>query len=220
MPAFNLSQGAQTVVRYDTVFQCSPDGLGFVTHVALHDADRTALDDGDECAVVHMGPPLEQNGRLNACATGQVPLTVDEIKEVGSWISEIVEEYTNLRIEGWRQYVAHPPWRDEIDVNTEIRRYRRYSCAGFVLDAHHQVGIDLLNVEEASLPPVDEDTLALAYGKPFRRARTKFGLPGDGPWRVVLAGYVLQSLNRRTDEIRSKPYQAMPGDERTRSESV
>jgi hypothetical protein len=96
-----------------------------------------------------------------------------------------------------------------------VRRYRRYSCAGFVLDAHLQVEIELVETDEASLPEVGRDEIGAAYPELARmddQRRTWLGIPGDGPWRVLLAGYVLHALNRPTDKIRSEPYRARPGD--------
>ena len=80
---------------------------------------------------------------------------------------------------------------------------------------HHQVNIELLNIDEGVLPDVDKQTIISAYpnvGRNSERLR-RFGLEGDGPWRVVLAGYVLHALNRPTIQIRREPYQAQHGDE-------
>ena len=114
-----------------------------------------------------------------------------------------------------RQYVIHPPWQDHRDRNTGVVRYRRYSCAGFVLDAYEQIGIPLLETEEQSLPEVTSEAVEAAYPKPFENPGLlpRFGLQGNGPWRVVLAGYVLHALDRSKADIREKPYPAQEGDE-------
>jgi len=98
-----------------------------------------------------------------------------------------------------------------------VRRYRRFSCAGFVLDAHRQVEINLLLVDEEALqalPEVDEQMLVLAYPDANRRRLHRLGVPGNGPWRIILAGYVFHALDRTSQQIRDRPYQAKPGDER------
>ena len=57
-------------------------------------------------------------------------------------------------------------------------------------------------------------TLPMVHMGPPLGTQTPSGpIPGDGPWPVVLAGYVLNSLNRDEDEIRSAPYNATAGDE-------
>jgi len=214
MPAFFLFHGRQTVARFDALAEYSKGARSFVRHVALYDDEALELSDEQVVEVVHMGPPLSMVGRIKARAVGSVPLSTDEIKEVASWTVEIDDEYQREGANWLRQYVIDPPWRDEIDPNTGVRRYRRFSCAGFVLDAHNQVGIPLLVIDKEKLPEVNEATLELAYpDHRFRRLREELGLPGHGPWRIVLAGYVLHALNRTSEEIRRKPYQAHAGDE-------
>lgn len=43
--------------------------------------------------------------------------------------------------------------------------------------------------------------------------RETYGIPGDGPWPVVLAGYVINSLDRSEEDIRRDPHAARAGDE-------
>ena len=215
MPAIDLTQGPKTLSRYDVVGQRAEGQASFVLHVGLLDEDSRSAKSGDEVSAVHMRPPLKQGEAIKVHVAGHVPLTNDEIKEISSWIEEIADEYHKKGINNWDQYVIHPPWKDEYDSNTNVRRYRRYSCAGFVLDGHHQVNIELLNIDEGVLPDVDKQTIISAYpnvGRNSERLR-RFGLEGDGPWRVVLAGYVLHALNRPTIQIRREPYQAQHGDE-------
>jgi hypothetical protein len=45
------------------------------------------------------------------------------------------------------------------------------------------------------------------------RVRETYGIPGDGPWPVVLAGYVMNALDRTGEEIRGTPHTAAAGDE-------
>jgi len=158
-----------------------------------------------------MGPPLQTDGAIRVHAAGRVPLTVEEITRIEAWIEKIVDEYQAADVQGRQQYVIHPPWEDRRDQNTGVRRYRRFSCAGFVLDAYSQVDIELLEIEEAALPGVDRETLLVAYPRIDRVDLGRFGLHGDGPWRIVLAGYVLHALNRATQEVRQEPYRAKPG---------
>jgi hypothetical protein len=40
-----------------------------------------------------------------------------------------------------------------------------------------------------------------------------YGIPGEGPWPVVLAGYVINALVRPEEEIRRVPHTARLGDE-------
>jgi len=77
------------------------------------------------------------------------------------------------------------------------------------------VGIELIQIDANSLPNVERTTIMSAY--PLAEGHVAllqdWGLEGDGPWKVVLAGYVLHALNRSTEEIRQEPYRAKAGDE-------
>ena len=210
MPAINLDQGPETLSRYDVVGQRAKGQTRFVKHVGLLNEDNQLVEMGDEVSVIHMGPPLEQGGTIKAHVAGHVPLTKDEIRMVSTWFAKIVDEYPRLPEE---QFVIHPPWKDQCDSNTGSRRYRRYSCAGFVLDSHRQVNIELLQIDEGSLPDLYPQTIKSAYGLNPGPLLCEYGLEGDGPWKVVLAGYVLHALNRPTDQIRQGPYQAEEGNE-------
>jgi hypothetical protein len=162
-----------------------------------------------------MSPPLSDGDNLQVHAAGFVPLTNDEINELALWIEERKDEYrAGGALSGPEQYVISPAWEDVRDNNTGVRRYRRYSCAGFVLDGHLQVEIELLETDADSLPEVSRESLELAYGRIRHPSSVMcFGLRGEGPWRIVLPGYVIRALNRSEDEIRSVPYRAEPGDE-------
>jgi hypothetical protein len=213
MPAFVLTCENQTLERYDVVGEHSAGTARFVKHVALHKGAACAISLGQRVTVVHMGPPLQTDGEVAPHAAGRVPLTVSEIAQISVWVDQVADEHKRAGTGPTRQYVIDPPWQDRRDPNTGVRRYRRYSCAGFVLDAHHQVGIKLLDLDKTALPDVYEKTLRSAYpDAPIHRLRA-FGLLGKEPWRIVLGGYVLHSLSRPSTEIRIQPYRAREGDE-------
>lgn len=216
MPATVLSQEPRTLFRHNVVGERTAGQTpSFVTHVGLLDADNLSVKANDGVSAVHMRPPLEQGGTIKAHVAGHVPLTNDEIKGISAWIEEVADEYHTSGVNTIRQYIIDPPWKDETDPNTGVRRYRRYSCAGFVLDAHRRVDIELLKIDTETLPEVDQQKIASAYPGVARSSRllTRCGLKGNGPYRIVLAGYVLHALNRPTNQIRRGPYQAQSGDE-------
>lgn len=215
MPAFELGREPQALSRYD-VLGLRADHLNhFVTHVGLLDADNQFLKAGDDVNAVHMQPPLKQGETIKPHVAGSLPLTNEEIKRIAVWIVKIADEYVNSGVKDSKsaQYLISPSWKDVTDPNTGVLRYRRYSCAGFVLDSYRRVDIELLQIDASSLPAVDRRRIVSAY--PWVRPSTlpKYGLQGNGPWRIVLAGYVLHALNRSTEEIRRQPYQVQPGDE-------
>ena len=216
MPASDLTQGPNRLSRYDVVGERADGPDHFVTHVGLHNADDRSVKANEDIGAVHMRPPLAQNGTIKAHVVGSVPLTNDEIKEVSVWINEIDDEYRTASVGPRHQYIIDPVWQCKRDPNTGVLRYRRYSCAGFVLHGHREVGITLLNIDPAVLPEVDRQTIVATYPGIAERAQLlrQFGLEGNGPWRIVLAGYVLHALDRPTDKIRQEPYVARPNDER------
>ncbi len=217
MPAFTLSQQPRDASSYDVIGEYSASSRRFVRHVALYNADDGAvrIRNGEDVDVVHMGPPLDRAGKAKAHVVGTVPLTNEEIREIEVWIVGIDDEYNHASVGLRQQYHIHPPWKDKLDPNTGVRRYSRYSCAGFVLKAYSEVDIDLLAIDEESLPKVDMQTLRLAYPQqPLNHnILASFGVEGDEPWGIVLAGYVLHALNRTADRIRQEPYRAREGDE-------
>lgn len=215
MPAFDLAEQAASLSRFDVVGQHSEEVPKFVRHVALFNLDNRDVDHGGTVDVVHMGPPLKTGKQLSADVAGRVPLTNDEINAIETWIEKVADEYRDHKVRGRRQYRIDPPWKDVSDKNTGVRRYRQYSCAGFVLYAHLRVDVSLLMIDKERLPEVSRETLEAAYPDDFRSPDllSRFGLQGNGPWPVVLAGYVLHALDRSSDEIRAEPYVAQSGDE-------
>jgi len=215
MPTIDFTQGSKTLSRYDVVGERAEGRGHFVIHVGLLNVDSRSVEAGDEVNAAHMAPPLKQGGTIKTHVAGYVPLTEDEIKKIETWIKKTAGEYQEYDVSTKVQYVIDPPWKDEHDPNTGVRRYRRYSCVGFVLDAHHQVDIELLKIDKDALPDVFPQIINSAYPDVERHARLRsyWGLEGNGPWKVVLGGYVLHALNRPTDQIRREPYQAKEGDE-------
>ncbi len=213
MPIIDLTHGQKTMSRYDVVGQWSKKIEHFVTHIALLDEENCFLQQGDKANFVHMAPPLKRGDEKTVDIGGCIPLTNEEKKQIETWIETVADELPRSLQE---QYVIHPPWKDEEDPNTHVRRYRRYSCAGFVLYSHIQININLLDINEIALPSVDKVTITAVYphAEEHPDLLIKWGLKGNGPWKVVIAGYVLHALNRPTDKIRSAPYQAKNGDER------
>ena len=169
MPIINLDEESQTLSRYNVVGQRAEGQTPFVKHVGFHDADNQSVKAGEDLSAVHMRPPLKQGETIKVHVAGHVPFTNDEIKEISGWIAEIMDEYHKEDIGPEKQFIIHPPWKDQCDSNTGSRRYRRYSCAGFVLDGHRQVGIELLPIDELlqidpdALPNVELSTIMSVY---------------------------------------------------------
>ena len=215
MPAYRLGDNEFAVRKYDIVGQDSATLGFFVRHVGLSDEDRPSLRVSDELSLVHMGPPLRRgDSGLAVHIIGTVNLTSDDLRQVSVFIDEVGLEYEAEKVRTVRQYIVHPHVRSP-DLNCP---FRRFSCAGFVIEAYRDAGIELIAIESNQLPAVSLETLAEAYPDQRERLqdsrmRQRVGLEGDGPWPVILAGYTFNSLARSAVDIRQYPYVPVPGDE-------
>lgn len=220
MPAVRLGGTAVVIRQHDVVGQDATGTPEFVGHVGLAGEDRDLFGRSDELPLVHMRPPLEIGSsrcRIDCVATAG--LTWEERMQIGLFVDEMQSEYEAARLRGdrRRQYVIAPhivPIR--APDGTVI--YHRFSCAGFVIEAYREIEIHLLRTDADSLPAVSLETLVRQYPDlegllQNPRVREAYGIPGEGPWPVVLAGYVIHALDRAEVEIRGVPYTARAGDE-------
>lgn len=205
MPAQRLGNRPVSVSRYDVVALDSPGVIGFIQHVGLLNEETRDLSLNDIATLAHMKPPLAQRDAGCAVhATGSAKLDVTQVRQIGVFVDEQDSEYKANEIRAQRQYVIVPHVR-EPDAGCSCRRF---SCAGFVIEAYRYAGIDLVCTDLASLPRVSLEMLSQAYPDISRlaKAREQYGLSGEGPWPVVMAGYVLNSLARTVDKIAEEPY--------------
>lgn len=217
MPAAALDAGPRPVATFDVVGEHAA-GSRFVRHVALSQQPHGHVAARGGVESVHMRPPLAVGDTVAADVWGSVPLTNDEIRQIKVWLRKARDEYVCHQVGKVGQYTAHPAWRDVVDSGSGTLRYRRYSCAGFVLRAHHEADIGLLPlvqdgrgdyvVDEAQLPEVARETAEAVYPIAEIPSDTlaDWGLEGPGPWPVVLPGYLLHALDRTGTEIRRGPY--------------
>lgn len=220
MPARRLDRDPTPVHRFDVVGLDVPGVAGYLGHVGLVAEAADGLRAGEPLRVTDMQPPLvlaEETAEVHALGT--VPLTAVEAEAVEIFIAAAEAEYAAANRHGLSQYVVRPHSRPVTDADGTVVN-RRYSCAGFVLEAYRAVGIDLVDTDEATLPPVDLAALRLVYTDVVQRRVLEndllrerlLGLAGDGPWPIVLSGYLLNSLARPASEIRRACYHARPGD--------
>ncbi|MGW8257808.1 MAG: hypothetical protein ACWGMZ_10020 [Thermoguttaceae bacterium] len=216
MPAHRLGNQATLVYRFDVVARDSDMEANFVSHVGLADEERDVILNG-VIAMLHMGPPLERRdseGGVAIHAIGSADLRVGEMRQIGVFVDEHLSEYAAENVRGRQQYILMPHCR-EPDASCSVRRF---NCAGFVIEAYRYAGVDLVDTNIDSLPSISLETLKHAYPDAARilasrECRRRLGLDGDGPWPVVLAGYVMNALSRSGEDIRHKPYRPQSDDE-------
>lgn len=167
-----------------------------------------------------MGPPLQHGSKRGPVQViGTVPLTADEIQQISVFVDELLSEYEAHNARGRGQYVVRPHVAEKRDSDGTVL-YRRFNCAGFVIEAYREAGINLIETEDEKIPASSLQTLQHAYPHLAKylhdiswREQEDINLPGEGPWPVVLPGYVLNALARQENVIRDEPYQAAQGDE-------
>ena len=216
-----------SVARYSIVGMYTDEpGSRFVGHVALI-RDDGPTSHGTEVPVWEMQPPLvagpisasrtKQDAKCPAHVVGWLSLNSDEREGITDWLSEVdKQDRPNTRSGRVEQYTVSLSPKDQWHQDEKgVPLYRRFNCVSFVLAAYLDgAGISLIDTSAPEgLPEVDMGTVARAYGEHLRthdRVRTDIGLPGKGPWRILLAGYVYHAMNRPDGSIRSTSY-TVPG---------
>jgi hypothetical protein len=217
MPARRIGKEESFVGKFDIVGQDSAATSDFIRHVGLAGDDKDPLGMPPVVPMVHMGPPLSRGAISEPVSVvGAAGLTVDEMRQIEVFVDEQLLEYEAAKSSRREQYVIAPHVKEQKSQDGTVI-CRRYNCAGFVVEAYRSAGVEFIETTPSSLPPVDLSTLALQYPDMVMllenpKTRERFGIPGDGPWPVVLAGYVVNALDRTEAEIRSRPYQPIPGD--------
>lgn len=215
MPASRTNEQPVVIRRFDVVGHDSPSQSEFIGHVGLAAAEGFSGDSPID--LVHLAPPLGRELVDRPTCRGTVALTIDEILQIQVFVDELTSEYQASQVDSHNQYVIAPHVR-EIPADDGTLICRRFSCGGFVLEAYRSIDVDLVDVRTEQLPPISLTALKTAYPDRARHLdrpalREKFGIAGDGPWPVLLPGYILNSLARPEAEVRSRPFQASPGQE-------
>lgn len=193
----------------------------FVRHAALL-KEEGELNSPVEVEVYHMGPPIiagELTGararswprKCRADIVSNIALDAEEREAIEDWLAEVdKEDRTNVKPFGDFVVMPHVKWI--VDAVSGRRIRRRFSCVGFVIECYRTADIDLIDVE-SKMPDVDEPLVQAAYPEVRRieaddrlkercgfTTREDLGLDGNGPWPIVLAGYVFHSLKRANAE--------------------
>lgn len=174
----------------------------FVKHVAIvdyYDPHR------ERVYIKHMRPPFEPDAmvpRQRVPAFCSMELSEDDIAEIRLFISQMeqpLREFARIRNDPvlLTQYCVIP----HFCLNPQFGF--RGSCAGFVHEAYRAAGIVLVDVS-SSLPLIEYETLDAIYGIGLCSADdlAGIGLSGDGPWRVLLPGFLVNSMLRPDHDIR------------------
>ncbi|MDZ7619319.1 MAG: hypothetical protein U1E05_20155 [Patescibacteria group bacterium] len=217
MPSYRVSGSTLSLGMFDVVGKDGDDG-GFIGHVGLALAGKSQ--DASRVFVVDMGPPLRgerEPGRIAASVVGAIALTDDEVRKIRTFIDRHASEHQVFLHVDRRQLLAAAPTMYRIHPHAEPfhendGRYARtrFSCAGFVFEAYKKARIALVDLN--SLPMCDIAIIDSGYRRHMRFmeaegiSRDALGLAGDGPWPILLCGYLLHSLNREANVVRRELY--------------
>jgi hypothetical protein len=216
-----------SIPRYSVVGKYTNEpGSRFVQHVGLTRDEGTASH-GTELPVWEMAPPLaagtislsrtQRDARCPAHVAGWLTFSSDEREGITDWLADVDKQLRpNTRSGLADQYsVSLRPEEQWHHDEKQVRLYRRFSCVSFVLAAYLDgANINLVDTSSPEIvPEVGLETVARAYGEQLRRhdrVRAQVGVPGAGPWRILLAGYVCHAMDRPDASIRRTPYR-IPG---------
>ena len=217
MPSYRVAGSTVSLAIFDVVGQ---DGAehGFIGHTGI--AESTGSHDVAKIAVLDMGPPLHGQGgpgRLRANVLGSACLTDDEVRKIKTFVDCHSSEHllflqlstSQLIAAAPRMYCVHPHAAPLFEDDGRYARMR-FSCAGFVFEAYRKARIQLLDPN--TLPRVDLAVIRAGYPGQIHlmesgRIRPEdLGLAGDGPWPVLLCGYLFHALNRDKVAVRRDRY--------------
>ena len=213
--------------QYAIVGSYAKTGNNFVKHAALLRSNGE-VNPANPVDVLHMGPPIvagdetahrnSSSKQIQADVIGDLLLDQSECEAVADWLAGVEKEHRELRLKLFEQYKILP--HVDRDISEEGRRgSRRFSCAGFVIEAYRAAEIELLDITQ--LPQAKESDLQHAYSslieiekRPVEvqlkfgfKGRKDLGLSDEEGWPVALPGYLFHSTARASDESpRLGPY--------------
>jgi len=217
VPSYRVNELTLSLDRFEVVGQDGAES-GFIGHVGL--AASKDSQDVASIAVLDMGPPLHGHGsdhHIRGDVIGSAVLTDDEAQKIRTFVDRHANEHLlfsqlsvgHLLKLAPQMYCLLPHTSPLYEDNGRYAR-TRFSCAGFVLEAYKTARIKLLNLD--GMPLVDMAVVATAYPIHTRLIERgtinaeDLGLGGDGPWPVLLCGYLFHSLNRESDVMRNEAY--------------
>jgi hypothetical protein len=207
LPSYRVATGNISLGLFDVVGQDGGE-RAFVGHAGLANSAGSQI--AADVRVLDMGPPLHGQaapGHIRADVVGSAVLTDDDVQKIKTFIDRHENEHRSLLLLSRTERIAAAPKMYIICPHAmpfyeEDGRYARmrFSCAGFVLEAYRKARVNLL--EPKALPPVDMAIIRVCYPTQIRLMEDgkispdDLGLGGNGPWQVLLCGYLFHALNR------------------------
>lgn len=215
MPAIRVGSRRIDVTLHDAIGEDGSDQR-FVVHLALASEAVYGVLPQQEVRVHHVAPPAE--GTMAVDVVGSAGLTHDDAKAIEDFLNRhLLEVQAEAMRDRFSRYVLCPHVAPVFGDDGEVI-YVRFNCAGFVVEAYKEAGIQLVDTD--ALPRIERDRLAIAYSvvrsPRFEKLNRQYGWGLDDRedrWPVLMPGYVLHAFDRTCEEIRSTPYRPQLGDE-------
>lgn len=214
MPSRRVNGDNISLQRFDAVGTIGKVD-DFVVHAGL--AQESGERSRRELPVIDMQPPLRNHEIGPVEVVGSAELTDDEVRKMENFVDRHNSEHQALRElsdsavlrHAGEMYCVLPHAEDFCEEDGRYTR-RRFSCAGFVFEAYAKARIHLFDA--SNVPRMGSDVLSRCYPQYWRLVeknsifREALGLEGDGPWPVLVCGYLFHALNRDPDAIRREPF--------------
>lgn len=170
--------------------------------------------------VSHMRPPIRDESRtVQFC--GSAALTAPETRMVKDFVD--TQRRTVLASKRRQQIDQYAIHQESEDISPDDT-LPRFSCATYVTGAYEQAAIQLI---DSLVPMKTLDDLKSLYTDPVLLnalddpgQRVQIGIGSGTSWPIILVGYLLHSLAREPDVIRSTPYLPTVGDEYFHARSI
>jgi hypothetical protein len=204
VPATRLLDLEVQMAPFDVVGQ---DGKPpFIRHLGL--GAEAGLFPRTDVSVHEMGPPLGSPSSMQADVHATAGLTDDESRKIKVFIERHAGEHLARKL-GKRQSYCILPHARAAGESDGTFTHTQFSCAGFAVEAYRFARIEMLDLDQ--LPDAPLEVIIDAYpdqaaALQSAKIRAENGLEGDGPWPVLLCGYVIHALNRTPAEIRQTRY--------------
>lgn len=217
MPSYRVNESTISLNIYDIVGQ-DGNSHNFIVHTGL--AESTGSHAAEQnIPVIDMSPPLREGNDLSdVSVVGSAFLTDDEERKIKKFIDTHASEheaFQQLRRKEFFKSIPQMycvfPHAEKIKEKDGRYTRMRFSCVGFVFEAYKYAKIVLL-VDTNDLPSLNMELIGQAYPRQLQMMESNhvkkedLGLTGDGPWSVMLCGYLFHALNRTSNDIRTEPY--------------
>lgn len=214
--ALSLANSSTSCSRFTIIGTYAEDFVGFLKHAALlKNPASVSLDDSVD--VWHTGPPIVSGPEAEAQFGGMqtvahtiadCKLRPSECDAIVNFLASVDKYHRTASVLPLQQYVIVPHHQWVVASETSRRICRRFSCAGFVIEAFVSAGIQLIDVDNLPLASREEVEFAFPDFRRLEEASTRiqervgfhgmedFGITGDGPWPIALPGYLFHACDR------------------------